>query len=176
MAKITYNSIENGRQKTIFFNEDKPCIDCGNKLNKSNWSLWRIKKRHYICSHCFNKRLRTSDSYKSKRKTKIIKKQFDKNLSLKITNFIKDSRIRGIAFSLSYSEVGLIMLKDCFYCGIKSEKNKRNSIDRVDSSKNYDHDNVVPCCRSCNVGKGAMTVIEYINHCKNVYLRNGGTK
>lgn len=34
-------------------------------------------------------------------------------------------------------------------------------LDRRDSSRGYDLDNVVPCCRACNVAKNDMTVDEF---------------
>ncbi len=70
---------------------------------------------------------------------------------------------------------------NCVYCGIEPNNNcnaheKRsdasqyardngnfiyNGLDRLDSSKGHNVDNVVPCCHSCNWAKGDKSVEEY---------------
>lgn len=61
----------------------------------------------------------------------------------------------------------------CHYCGILPKQVfKRevyngnclyNGLDRVDSSKGYTLDNVVPCCGTCNKGKLAQTKEEFLS-------------
>ena len=66
--------------------------------------------------------------------------------------------------------------QNCHYCGEKpkelladKQRNasdipfKRNGIDRVDNSKGYTIDNVIPCCRNCNIAKSTMSYSEYTN-------------
>lgn len=70
---------------------------------------------------------------------------------------------------------------DCHYCGaapgnvfnyawsdkksskkaIDEAKYCYNGLDRIDSSKPHDMDNVVPCCRYCNFAKGKMEILEF---------------
>ena len=65
----------------------------------------------------------------------------------------RGARSRGLDFLLSQDEFDLITQKPCYYCG---EYEKRyfdepySGIDRVDSSKGYDIENVLPCCETCN--------------------------
>jgi hypothetical protein len=47
------------------------------------------------------------------------------------------------------------------------------SVDRLDNSKGYTKDNVVWCVWACNAGKSELSVDEYIQLCKQVYLSWG---
>ena len=42
------------------------------------------------------------------------------------------------------------------------------SVDRIDSNKDYQKDNVVLCCYGANIGKGIWSSEEYIKFCKYV--------
>ena len=78
---------------------------------------------------------------------------------------------RGYSFDLTYDDVTEIISKNCYYCGvspsnIKITKNckdgfKYNGIDRIDSGKNYTKDNVVSCCRLCNLAKRDLSISEF---------------
>ncbi len=62
----------------------------------------------------------------------------------------------------------------CAYCGTEMtyERGGRKpttvSIDRIDSSEGYTVSNVVLACTACNLGKGQMTVEEFLEHCRRV--------
>lgn len=106
------------------------------------------------------------------------------------------SRVRSIEFNLSFEEFKNIVNKNCHYCNAKPSlynkymtKNgnfrtayskptcskitadrawiKVNGIDRVDNSVGYINDNVVPCCKTCNLGKHTMSYKEFL-----IYLDN----
>jgi hypothetical protein len=82
---------------------------------------------------------------------------------------IYGAKKRGIEFNLTLDEFRTITSKNCFYCGVKPKqehlvvrKNYRapyisNGIDRVDSSKGYILENVVPCCTFCNTIKSKLS-------------------
>ncbi len=46
-----------------------------------------------------------------------------------------------------------------------------NGVDRVDSSRGYVKDNVVSCCKHCNLAKRDRTAEDFIKHCRKVVLR-----
>ena len=60
----------------------------------------------------------------------------------------------------------MFLSKNCFYCN----DNVKIGIDRVDSSKGYTIDNVVPCCSKCNWMKGVLSKEDFINQCKKISL------
>lgn len=75
---------------------------------------------------------------------------------------------------------------NCYYCGsppaqIQKPDRKQEhvgddyvytGIDRVDNTRGYEQDNVLPCCGKCNFGKHNLTSQEYIEHCKAVAKHN----
>jgi len=74
----------------------------------------------------------------------------------------------------------------CFYSGIKMNLPKNSngfkgkplmencSVDRIDSNKPYQRDNIVLCCYGANIGKGIWNKEEYIYFCKLVSKYNNG--
>ncbi len=79
---------------------------------------------------------------------------------------------RDFSFELSKEELRELVSQPCHYCGIEGGntlKDKRenrepfrwNGIDRIDNSKGYVVENVVPSCRDCNFAKGPMTYEDF---------------
>ncbi len=89
------------------------------------------------------------------------------------------SKRKRNAFELSYEQFEKLLLGDCFYCGIEPSsiyKNRGynkgivyNGIDRIDSSKGYIKENVVPCCWQCNCAKQSFSVDEFYEWVKRIY-------
>lgn len=92
---------------------------------------------------------------------------------------------RGLRFSLSVADVERISQSICHYCGEAPfrpiAKNwaaqtyphfRWNGIDRLDSTKDYTLDNVVPCCFPCNRAKLTMTSAEFLEWVVRVYNHN----
>lgn len=85
---------------------------------------------------------------------------------------------RNIEFKLKYKEFLEIIEKDCFYCGSTSSNTeitpsghilKYNGIDRVDNTKGYVVNNVVPCCKICNQMKSNLGYDEFIGQINRIY-------
>lgn len=78
---------------------------------------------------------------------------------------------RGLAFTLTEEQFAQLTKQNCFYCGIEpSTVYKRNhgngeyiynGIDRIDNNLGYDIDNVVACCKICNMAKHTMSVPQF---------------
>lgn len=77
--------------------------------------------------------------------------------SMLIQNYIRNDRNNGfgkvVDFDIKWM-VENIMSKPCVYCG--KEGWDIIGCNRIDNSKGHTKDNVEPCCRSCNIGKGAI--------------------
>lgn len=77
----------------------------------------------------------------------------------------------GRPFSITQEHFRTLIAGDCFYCGRKPFNIYKslhgtgdliyNGIDRVDSSRGYETDNVVTCCKTCNRAKMAMSISEF---------------
>lgn len=85
------------------------------------------------------------------------RKKFESPHRKYYTNYMNSAKNRGYAFNLSFEEFDSIISQNCHYCGSEP----RNGVDRRDNSRGYDIDNVVPCCTTCNRGKGTMSYSEF---------------
>lgn len=88
----------------------------------------------------------------------------------------RKSLIRGHSFNLSKEYFTNLIFLNCTYCN-ETPNNKLtsrsysllyNGIDRIDSSKGYEENNCVSCCRLCNQSKSILTVDEWKNHIRKV--------
>lgn len=61
-------------------------------------------------------------------------------------------KTRGLTFELSFEQFAELVNSKCHYCG----KEPRNGVDRVDNTRGYVTDNVVPACLPCNVRKARL--------------------
>ena len=68
-------------------------------------------------------------------------------------NAIRTAKFRQIGWNLSESDFNALISKRCFYCD-GSLPSQGSGLDRVDNSKGYSFENVVPCCTSCNQIRG----------------------
>jgi hypothetical protein len=79
---------------------------------------------------------------------------------------------RGFKWNLSRQFVEQLIKKHCHYCGMPPTNRKKtkntikdgllySGIDRINSSKDYDENNVVPCCRICNYAKSNLSIQEF---------------
>jgi hypothetical protein len=109
------------------------------------------------------RRVQSRELYK-KHRVRILQKASIKS-RLPAIRFIEvksKAKLRGLSFNLSLDEFLSFCNSYCFYCGIKLLS---ISLDRVDNSKGYQMDNVVPCCKMCNIMKQFYTQENFINQC-----------
>ena len=79
---------------------------------------------------------------------------------------------RGYRWELSRDFVNKLIQSNCYYCGTPPSNIKKvtrgcpeglryTGIDRIDNSKDYTEDNVVPCCGTCNYAKHTLSLEEF---------------
>jgi len=78
---------------------------------------------------------------------------------------------RNLKWALTKDQVRILVRQNCHYCGIAPQQKLRheryngafiyNGIDRLDNTKGYTINNVVPCCGVCNLSKRAMTIEQF---------------
>lgn len=122
------------------------CV-CGKYTTASNGNL---KKGNVSSCGCFRKDVASLPKGEA---------MFNKTYS----GYKNNAKSRKLEFSLSKEQFRHIVSLNCFYCGNPpSNRSTRsltngdfiyNGIDRLDSSKGYVIDNVVPCCYDCNKAK-----------------------
>lgn len=73
---------------------------------------------------------------------------------------------RNIEFNISAAEFKSIMRFKCNYCS--NSNHNSNGLDRIDSTKNYVVNNVVPCCGVCNIMKNNYSISTFIDTIKRI--------
>lgn len=85
---------------------------------------------------------------------------------------------RNLDFNISKEEFNSLVKQNCYYCSSEPKPIMRsrgrkaigNGLDRIDSSKGYLKDNVVPCCKMCNIMKWNLSKSEFKNQIERIYL------
>lgn len=82
------------------------------------------------------------------------------------------AKARGYEVSLTPEQIVGLMSQPCRYCGTMNSNLSShpeyhgtfayNGIDRVDNSLGYTIDNVVPCCKHCNIAKRDRTTDQFL--------------
>ena len=81
-----------------------------------------------------------------------------------IRGYKRRAKERGHKWDLTEEQFAEITKKNCYYCGAKPKNIIKqmpysngeyiyNGIDRIDNTKGYVIDNIVPCCKFCNFQK-----------------------
>ena len=91
----------------------------------------------------------------------------------------RNAKRRKYQWALSKEQVRILTQQPCHYCGVEPRQgclhrryNKvyiYNGLDRVDNERGYIIDNVVPCCRTCNLAKFTKTTEEFKTWVRNIY-------
>ena len=113
----------------------------------------------------------------SKRNKLRRKKETDFNNFL--SNLKKSARERNLELSLSNKQIRDLITQSCYYCDAEPRVHKYNKnfqdylpyngIDRIDNSKGYILNNVVPCCSICNYMKRTLSKSEFEDHIIKIY-------
>lgn len=146
-----------------------PYKQYGKNKNATAWGL--------ECPFC-NKEFVTIANYADKAKSCYECRAENKKVSSELSTFKhlysgvkgrRNSTLKG--FGLSLEEFIELSGQDCYYCGVgpavaKGHREwsayvKINGLDRIDSSLGYVKDNVVSCCRTCNIAKSTMSREEF---------------
>jgi hypothetical protein len=83
----------------------------------------------------------------------------------KFSDYLRNAKIRGLSFDLSFNQFMLFWQKPCGYCGSAIGT---IGLDRVDNSKGYSIDNVISSCFLCNHMKMKLPSDIFIDHCRKV--------
>jgi 5-methylcytosine-specific restriction endonuclease McrA len=100
------------------------------------------------------------------------------------TAFVRNANNRGYKNTLEKEYVYYLTQLECHYCGklpnIKYKVREKyeydfvfNGLDRVDNTVGYLKENVVTCCKECNVAKHTQTQDEFFRMIKNIYEKHG---
>lgn len=130
----------------------KKCSCCNNFLTLDNFWKNKSNKDGYsgICKRCYNTTVKG-----------------------RYNIYKKGAKKRKLVFSLTLKEFEEITSKKCYYCNEFSLNKNYSGIDRIDSKKGYEKDNVIPCCEICNKMKMDLNYFDFINKINQIAKNRG---
>lgn len=146
--------------------EKNNCVPCCKFCNimKSNKSLKNFQKiiMYIVYVNKFTKNINES---------KISKycKYFERAGEYKFSKFLSETKSRNISISINENDRHNIISKPCHYCKNNFNKTGCGGIDRINSSFGYHKENIVPCCKTCNLMKNIQSKDEFYSRIKKIY-------
>ena len=98
-------------------------------------------------------------------KMRSIKARYFQTVRGKYIQYKASAKRRGLVFPLTLEQFKEYWGLPCSYCGGQIST---IGLDREDSTRGYEVDNIIPCCARCNIAKASMTPDEYVAHCHKV--------
>jgi hypothetical protein len=150
------------------------CI-CGKKVTRTTYMLTTPKVRVKSCG-CRKEEAYIHGRGHSYAPVEVL------GVRIAIENIKQRSKVRGHLFGLSEVECKDLFLSPCYYCGAPpsnvatirrrsgNEYFYYSGVDRIDSSKGYVAENVVPACKFCNHAKSDRTTSEFLEWIERAYL------
>lgn len=99
------------------------------------------------------------------------------NLNRQFAQYQSSASKRNLEFELSIEHFEKLINSKCAYCGSAPHNRTRgkntittNGIDRIDNNKGYTIENSTPCCKLCNISKASLTVVEFLDMIKKIYI------
>jgi hypothetical protein len=89
-------------------------------------------------------------------------------MAYKNTKILANCGYRNFEISLKQYDQ-LTTNKPCYYCG---KNDGRCGLDRIDSTKDYQLDNCIPCCITCNRMKTNTKQKEFLKHIEMIYMNS----
>jgi 5-methylcytosine-specific restriction endonuclease McrA len=103
------------------------------------------------------------DAFNARRRT---------NFRHQVNRIKQQARNRNYVFELSDDDVHALLHDLCVYCGAAPDP--FNTIDRMDNAVGYVLTNVVTCCKTCNMTKGCLDPLTYVERCKHIAFVHTG--
>jgi hypothetical protein len=100
------------------------------------------------------------------------------------TNCILDwykrwAKKRHLSWKLPTENFKKLLQGKCFYCGVEhsnvqkgftGKRFKYNGVDRLVNSEGYTKENCVSCCKTCNMMKKTMPIVDFLRHIQRILL------
>jgi hypothetical protein len=147
------------------YSETKTCKQCRDEFKKQN----EKRDKEHVNEI---QRIASQNPERKATKKEWVKANPEK-VALKEVN--KRNRNYEGTTNLTKEQFEPIIKQNCYYCGIMQEKGF-NGIDRMDSTKGYEIDNCVSCCTDCNMMKGAVDNITFIQRVEHILTHNSMLK
>ena len=149
------------------------CLDCGNKLTDEVRAKGKHDRPLRRCIPCYEK-LQEVEKARPPRQRNYKAEAFV-NKHVIWNHYVKGAKKRGIHFGLTKTRFESMITQPCFYCDYCKE-GEVNGVDRKNNQEGYMENNVVPCCQTCNLAKGAQHPQEFVDklYIIHLYRTEGG--
>jgi 5-methylcytosine-specific restriction endonuclease McrA len=148
--------------------------DCGNEVQKTAFDVRRSDTKSCGCAR-FGRQAANRIAHG------------EASFNGLFSHYVRSAKYRGYEWALSKDQFRSITVQCCSYCGSKPSQSHLThksaygeyiytGVDRVDNSRGYEIDNVVPCCGTCNRAKGAMSSEEFLEWVDRVYVHRARGK
>ena len=163
----------------------KTCTKCkeSKKLDKFGKDKY-LKDKH--CSRCKECKKKESREY-SRTNPEKIKAHYANNREVLLAECLKYNKTvegkyrRAVARNKKKGFTEVMTLEqykqvvssgECFYCKEQNLPAQGAGLDRVDSSKPYILENVVPCCETCNQAKNSLSTEDFFSHIHKIFINH----
>lgn len=93
------------------------------------------------------------------------------NVKTRLSKLKASAKERKYNINLDVNKYQVLIDAGCYYCGKSLANENGYCLDRVDSSKGYNIQNLVGCCKICNRAKSNMSVYEFIDWVKKAFYK-----
>ena len=144
------------------------CKECQRNDNKKREFKYNDTRRKYREENKEESKIKKNEYYKLNREKILIigSKWRRETFNGRLSSYKRSALLRNIEWNITDEQFKSFWNLDCIYCG---DSISTIGIDRVDSSKGYIIDNIVPCCYQCNIIKMDYTEQEFLNKIKQIY-------
>lgn len=146
----------------------KKCSSCHEVLLRSHFTNDKSKKdgKRSRCRKCQREWNKSNGHRKREAQRKYAAKPENR-----FKKYKRSAETRGFEWLLTRDEFMKHWQKPCVHCGATIET---IGLDRIDSSKPYQADNVEPCCRTCNAMKSDSETVDWYAHMERIRKHVGG--
>ena len=135
------------------------------KINAQRREHYRLNRKEEIAS---------AQRYQNSHQEQTRMANIDRKKSLRgrYVALLSKAKGRGLKVHFTEHDFAQFQNKPCFYCGDPFNPGTGSGLDRLDSRKEigYRLDNVVPCCRPCNVIKMEVEMSEFYKRIEKILL------
>jgi hypothetical protein len=136
------------------------CLDCGREMTPDIRAIGKHNKLLRRCIPCYTKLQKQETTRKERIRN--YKKEYFLNKYVAWNHYVKGAKRRGLDFTLTKTQFESLLIQPCFYCN-HFIKDEINGIDRINNHKGYIAENVVTCCKICNITKGSQHPQEWLD-------------
>lgn len=125
----------------------KYCPICNKNSNE-------VKFNGFKCKSCYNKDWWSKNPEKRKDYAQNRNPRDIYKIEYRFTHAKSTAKQRKKCWDLNLEQYSNFLKKKCYYCNKSLLNESGIGLDRIDNSKGYVFDNVLPCCGSCNQIRG----------------------